>query len=1211
MSILLLLQSCFILPGKGKNQIVFKLNRPSSKVVFNPNLISINIASDIVTIQGSGFSALKKLEVQTASGTTASLNVDTLSDSQIIASAKSAISLLVGTTFNLIMSSAEASTTFPITFTLQDGVVTSTKLHSMGAQNGQVLQFNGSNWLPTSIASPMLFLGMWDASTGTPTGGEPYYAGDYFIISTAGTFGPDTYVVGDWTVYDGTDWNRVFTDTGTKLSKTGGTLTGDLIFDTQAKFKGAANYVTLKASAGLVSDVTLTLPTSIGTNGQVLTTDGAGVMSWQTVASGGGTGAVFSVNSQTGTVTLTTTDIAEGSNQYFTTARALTAVTASLATKQSVDTTLTSLAAYNTDGILVQTAADTFTGRTLTGTTNRLTVTNGNGVAGNPTLNLDTTLLPSPAGGDAGKFLKATAADTSVWTALGSSDITTALGFTPINKAGDTISSGTFTFDTAAVLRTLDPIGLTDVANKQYVDAAVASVGTASSSWTASGTDVYRASGSVGIGTTTPTTTLHVVGTSLFEATDQSIGLTLRNNDSLISRNPVIKIINHMGAMNSGFPMLTFENSAGSLAAPTALANANALGWINFSGADGTTTGNTSAVIYSRATEAWTATSHGANIVFGTTTNGTSAYPTNRMIIDNNGNVGIGNNIALPGSNLLVKGTTSDNTTSGFNVTNSGNTSMFYIRNDGKIGIGTTAPNSSLDINGELRVRGSTTGHVGFKAAASTSSTTYTWPTTSGTNTYVLSTDGTGILSWVAQSGGGPADSDALTEGSTNLFYTTARAAAKQDVDATLTALSGFNTNGILVQTAPDTFVGRTLTGTANRITVTNGDGVSGSPTINLDTTLLPSPVLADAGKFLKATAADTSAWTALGSSDITTALGFTPINKAGDTLTGTLTLAAGTFTIGPSGFLIVPNPVLLTDAVNKQYVDGLIGGSWSASGTDIYRTSGNVGIGTSAPTATLTVVGTASISGAVNIGSTLAVAGNSMTVGDITIRQVTTIWPYAVTLGISNTADWGSLALGRSNNLGPSGNGVSVGISNTNGGDNSLTLGNTNSALAVGAIAIGNNVSNSIINSLMIGPSDSAKMTITASGSVGIGTSDPQAALDVNGVIKNNVSTFSGAFTCGTSTLDFSTSNNQRLAPSGVIAGPTCNVALSNLATGGNYTLVVTGNAAVNAVTYTFTGYTFKYLPGNNETIAGADTIYSIYYDGTTVYVTWAAGYQ
>lgn len=56
----------------------------------------------------------------------------------------------------------------------------------------------------------------------------------------------------------------------------------------------------------------------------------------------------------------------------------------------------------------------------------------------------------------------------------------------------------------------------------------------------------------------------------------------------------------------------------------------------------------------------------------------------------------------------------------------------------------------------------------------------------------------------------------------------------KQPIDATLTALAGYNTNGILTQTAADTFIGRSVAGTAGQITVTNGDGVAGDPTISL-----------------------------------------------------------------------------------------------------------------------------------------------------------------------------------------------------------------------------------------------------------------------------------------------------------------------------------------------------------------------------------------
>jgi hypothetical protein len=59
----------------------------------------------------------------------------------------------------------------------------------------------------------------------------------------------------------------------------------------------------------------------------------------------------------------------------------------------------------------------------------------------------------------------------------------------------------------------------------------------------------------------------------------------------------------------------------------------------------------------------------------------------------------------------------------------------------------------------------------------------------------------------------------------------------KQNADATLTSLAAFNTNGLLTQTAPDTFAGRTITGQSGEITVVNGNGVAGNPVISLTAT--------------------------------------------------------------------------------------------------------------------------------------------------------------------------------------------------------------------------------------------------------------------------------------------------------------------------------------------------------------------------------------
>lgn len=60
-----------------------------------------------------------------------------------------------------------------------------------------------------------------------------------------------------------------------------------------------------------------------------------------------------------------------------------------------------------------------------------------------------------------------------------------------------------------------------------------------------------------------------------------------------------------------------------------------------------------------------------------------------------------------------------------------------------------------------------------------------------------------------------------------------------QPLDADLTAIAALGSTGIAARTASNTWAQRTITGTSNEITVTNGDGVSGNPTLSLPSAIV------------------------------------------------------------------------------------------------------------------------------------------------------------------------------------------------------------------------------------------------------------------------------------------------------------------------------------------------------------------------------------
>lgn len=259
------------------------------------------------------------------------------------------------------------------------------------------------------------------------------------------------------------------------------------------------------------------------------------------------------------------------------------------------------------------------------------------------------------------------------------------------------------------------------------------------------------------------------------------------------------------------------------------------------------------------------------------------------------------------------------------------------------LGIGTTMPGSALDVRGEIRMSGSTSGYVGFQPAAAAGSTVWTLPTTDGSANQVLTTSGTGILTWTTPATSGITSLNGLNSGSQNFAIPGTSGTAPNWISGSgdhtlhipMAATTGV-TAGLISKTEYDTFNAKLGTGTVfvgdvggSYNSLTLGAGVvTNSNLANMATMTIKGNVTGGSAAPIDIPIANLqgttgSTFAAGNDSRVTGA-----VQSNGGTMTGMLTLAAGTTSLAP---LRVPAGTLVTTAAS---------GNIENDGTNLYFTN-------------------------------------------------------------------------------------------------------------------------------------------------------------------------------------------------------------------------------------------------------------------------------